>query len=69
MTKVGEIAVFVHRASKGKRAKTSPKVDDGGLFEQFDHEIPEKALKGEAKYHGTWYVRLANTRAARLNKS
>lgn len=51
MSKVGEIVVKVYRSNDvGLRSGTLKPIK--GSFNNFDSDISEMALKGEAKYHG-----------------
>lgn len=51
---VGTIEIKVYRESYGKQGGETPGTTIG--FHNRNEVIPEKALKGEAKSHGTAYV-------------
>ena len=51
---VGTIEIKVYRENYGKKGGETPGTTRG--FHKQNEVIPEKALKGEAKSHGTRYV-------------
>jgi hypothetical protein len=53
VTKLGEVAVFVHRKSAAVASSVNPpKV----FFQGGEKKVHEKASKDQAKSHGTSYV-------------